>query len=219
MVFTIAFNNYIRDPKIILYSGCYHHPGCCIPDNRIKEAAKKKDVWERKSSYFKSIGILHTMRECEWKRMNIIEPSKTQMGRILCRDDEESLLKAIADDELFGFLVCDVSTPEHLIKEYETAGFLFPPVIQRMDMTEDHLSPYMRQRYIEEQRKPQTTVVQTYNGSGVFVLSSMVQLWMERGMKISNVKTFIQYQPGCALEPFVQKVRIYDVFYVGIIYF
>ena len=158
--------------------------------------------------------ILHTMRECEWKRMNIIEPSNTQMGRILCRDDEESLLKAIAGDELFGFLVCDVSTPDHLIKEYEAAGFLFPPVIQRMDITEDHLSPYMRQRYIEEQRKPQTTVVQTYNGSGVFVLSSMVQLWMERGMKISNVRRFIQYQPGCALEPFVQKVRKYGLYII-----
>ena len=152
------------------------------------------------------------MRECEWKRMNIIEPSKTQMGRILCRDDEESLLKAIAADEVFGFLVCDVSTPEHLIKEYEAAGFLFPPVIQRMEITEDHLSPYMRQRYIEEHRKPQTTVVQTYNGSGIFVLSSMVQFWMERGMKISNVQRFIQYQPGCALEPFVQKVRIYGLY-------
>ena len=140
--------------------------------------------------------------------MNITEPSKTQMGRILCRDDEESLLKAIAAGEIFGFLVCDVSTPEHLIKEYEAAGFLFPPVIQRMDITEDHLSPFMRQRYIEEQRKPQTTVVQTYNGSGVFVLSSMVQFWMERGMKITNVKKFIQYQPGCALEPFVQKVSL-----------
>ena len=140
--------------------------------------------------------------------MKTIEPPKTQIGRILCRDDEQSLLKAIAEDEVFGFLVCDVSTPENLIKEYEAAGFLFPPVIQRMEMTEDHLSPYMRQRYIEEQRQPQSTVVQTYNGSGIFVLSSMVQFWMERGMKITNVKKFIQYQPGCALEPFVQKVSL-----------
>ena len=153
------------------------------------------------------------MRECEWKKiMKTLDPPQTQMGRILCRDNEESLLKAIAEDELFGFLVCDVTTPENLIKEYEAAGFLFPPIIQRMDITEEHLSPYMRQRYIEEQRKPQSTVVQTYNGSGVFVLSSMVQFWMERGMKISNVKKFIQYQPGCALEPFVQKVRLYGLY-------
>ena len=141
--------------------------------------------------------------------MKTIVPPKTQVGRILCRDDEENLLKAIASDELYGFLVCDVSTPEHLIKEYEAAGFLFPPVISRMDITEDHLSPYMRERYIEEQRKPQSTVVQTYNGNGIFVLSSMVQFWMERGMKISNVQRFIQYQPGQALEPFVQKVKLY----------
>ena len=46
--------------------------------------------------------------------MKTIEPPKTQIGRILCRDDEQSLLKAIAEDEVFGFLVCDVSTPENL---------------------------------------------------------------------------------------------------------
>ena len=156
--------------------------------------------------------MLHTVRECEWKKLvKTFKPPETELSRILCRDDEESLLKAIAEGKLYGFLVCDVSTPEHLIKEYEAAGFLFPPVVSRMDITEDHLSPYMRERYIEEQRKPQSTVVQTYNGTGIFVLSSMVQFWMERGMEISNVQKFIQYQPGCALEPFVQKVLFYII--------
>ena len=136
----------------------------------------------------------------------MIDPPITQLSRILCRDNEKTLLKAIAHDEIYGFLVCDVKTPLNLIKEYEKAGFIFPPVISRMDITEEHLSPYMRERYIEEHRKPQKTVVQTYNGKGIFVLSSMVKFWMDRGMKVSNIQKFIQYQPGCALEPFVQKV-------------
>ena len=70
------------------------------------------------------------MRECNWrKQLQTIESTKTQIGRILCRDDESSLLKAVYDEEVFGFMVVDVSTPDHLIKEYESAGFLFPPVI------------------------------------------------------------------------------------------
>ena len=150
------------------------------------------------------------MRECIWrKQIQHLSSTTTQIGRILCRDDESSLLKAVAAEEVYGFMLCDVTTPDYLIKEYEASGFLFPTVISRMEMTEDHLSPYMRERYIQEQRKPEPTVVQTYSGKNLFVMTPIVKLWMSIGMQVSNVQQFIQYQPGCALEPFVKKVYIF----------
>ena len=64
----------------------------------------------------------------------------------------------------------------------------------------------MRERYEEERRKPSPTVVQTYSGRQVFVLSDLVKFYLERGMKVSNISKFIQYQPGAAFKPFVTKV-------------
>ena len=149
------------------------------------------------------------MRECEWKQqIKNLQPVETKLARILNLDNESSLLEAIAEGKVFGFLLCDVSTDKEQIEEYTSAGFLFPMVIQRMELTKQHLSPYMKKRYETENKSPDMTVVQTYNGRDQFVMTPMVRLWLKRGMKVSNIKLFIQYQPGAALKPFVQKVRI-----------
>ena len=187
--------------------GCKYHPGCCIPDDDIDGAEKKRKTWNEKSEYFKSTGVLHIMRECEWKRQLKYHRSiETKLGRILSYDNETTLLKAIVDNTVFGFLQCDVTTPKHLIQEYQDANFLFPMVIQRMELSVEHLSPYMKKRYEQEKKSPDMTVVQTYNGENQFVMTPIVQLWLKRGMKVSNIKLFVQYEPGAALKPFVQKV-------------
>ena len=149
------------------------------------------------------------MRECQWQKFKSSQftlPHNTALANILHIDDEASLLKGIVDNTLFGFLKCDVTTSTELIKEYDQAGYLFPPVIQRATITEEMLSPYMRQRYLEEAKTPSETVIQSYHGKQVFVMSTMVNRWLELGMKVSNITTFVQYQPGRALAPFVKKV-------------
>ena len=59
---------------------------------------------------------------------------------------------------------CDVESPDELIQDHKERGFLFPPVIQRMELDERHLSPFMKERFIEENRKAKVkTVVQVYS--------------------------------------------------------
>ena len=188
------------------YLGCYHHPGCCISDSSIPDAAKKRSVWEFKSQFLRSQGVLHVMRGCEWKQLlRSMEPPKTQMSNILVRDDEKSLLEEIRKGEIYGFAVCDVTTPVELIKKM--GNFMFPPIIDRKDITEDMLSPYMKQRLLETDRKPpKSAIVQVYNGKQILVLSSLLQFYMEQGMVVSNVTKFIQYIGAPVLEPFTKKV-------------
>ena len=106
----------------------------------------------------KSNGIPIIMRECEWnpKDFNV----ETQMPRILCLDNQDSLLTAIKNDKIYGFMVCDVQTPDEIQSEYLN-GHLFPPVIKRMVVEEKHLSPYMKKRFNARNKKVnQETVVQ-----------------------------------------------------------
>ena len=48
-----------------------------------------------------------------------------------------------------------------MIEDHKRKGFLFPPIIKRMILDERHMSPFMQERYIEENKKPHgETVVQ-----------------------------------------------------------
>ena len=166
-------------------------------------------VWERKKAVFESNGILHTIRECRWKQLLKKMPSPkadTRLGRILEIDDERSCLHAIKNEKIFGFIIADFQLDEKKIQEYKRNGFLFPPLVRRMDLEEQHLSPYMQKRYTEEQKSPATTLVQTYHAKQLFCLTNLVKFYLELGYKVTNITAVYQYEPGKALLPFVEKV-------------
>lgn len=156
-----------------------------------------------------SKGQLVVMRECVWKKqVKNLRNVETVMSRILVDDTEESLLNAIENGSVFGFVTVDVSTPQHIIDERLSCGFLFPPVINRMVIEEEHLSDFMKSRIIAEDRKlsKSHSLVQCYNAKQIFVMTEMVRVWLRMGLKVTNITQFVQYIPGKALLPFVEKV-------------
>ena len=87
------------------FSGCHFHPGCCVPDYKIENAYTKRLVWENKRHFMQSRGRLIVMRGCEWRDMlKTLERPKTHMHNILERDTEHTLLNAIKEGSVFGFL-------------------------------------------------------------------------------------------------------------------
>ena len=191
------------------FLGCYYHPGCCVSDKKIKNAQNKRIAWNRKKKYLSQRGTLIIIRECEWikqlKQM-VIFPD-TVMPRILLKDNEDSLLKAIYDESIFGFIQADVSTPLEIINDMIDGDFLFPPVIKSLDITDDMISSYMKGRMIEcERKRSDRTIVQCFNGNQLLILTSLAKFYMDRGMIISNITKFIQYIPKQTLAPFTNKV-------------
>ena len=191
------------------FYGCWHHPNCCIPDEQIQNAAQKRIRDHEKELEMKSKGHLIIMRECVWKeqKTRMIHKPQTQLGRILFDDTERSLLKAIQDEEVFGFIVADVRTPPEMIQSF--GSFLFPPVVQRYDVKTPMLSEYMKRVCQEECTnidKHLPTLIQTYNGEQVLLLTSLAKLYLDRGMIVDNITKFVQYIPGRAFHPFVSKV-------------
>lgn len=83
-------------------------------------------------------------------------------------------------------------------------GHLFPPVIRRATLTESHLSPYMKQRL--QDAKLNETVIQTFNGKQMLLMTSLVKFYMDIGLKICNITRFVQYVGGKSLLPFADKV-------------
>ena len=129
------------------------------------------------------------------------------MGNILQKDTSSSLLEAIRQKTVFGFAVCDVTTEPELISKISGNGFLFPPVIQRLDVDETMMSQYMKSRFIEEGvPMKKTTVVQTFNCKQQLLMTPLLEFYMRLGLKVSNISQFIQFVPGKALKPFANKV-------------
>ena len=130
------------------FNGCRYHPGCCVPDSDINNAAELRERWNRKKKYCESQGKLIVINECQWKPYDC----KTEMGRInYVNEHPDDLLKGILSGELFGFAVCDVTSDLDFQADY-LSGHLFPPIIRREKLSPDYLSDFMRSRY-EMERK------------------------------------------------------------------
>ena len=120
---------------------------------------------------------------------------------------QKTLLKGIKNGEIFGFIQCDVTSPEAMIDKHLKNGFLFPPVITKQIIEDDMLSPFMKEQNDKRPLKQKdASPIQTYHGSKVFLFTPLVQLYMEMGMEISNVTEVIQYHPGKCFLPFANRV-------------
>ena len=191
------------------FNGCrWHSCSKCYP-NWLEEASmeeiERKISWEHKIKRLEDNNcVVHVI----WEHDFVIDATvNTQMPRILKTDTESTLLQAIKDGSVFGFITCSVRTPEHLIKKFKDASFLFPPVISRTEITEDLLSPFMKERLSEQEGKlGKSTLIQTYNGDNLLLMTPLVQFYLENGMEVFDIKEFIQYVPGRGLAPFVEKV-------------
>ena len=77
----------------------------------------------------------------------------------------------------------------------------------RKDVDERHLSEYMKTRVAAENVKlPRTTVVQTYNGKQLLLLTPLVAFYLKMGLVVSNITMFVQYEPHVVLDEFVTKI-------------
>ena len=68
------------------------------------------------------------------------------------------------------------------------------------------LSPYMAKLQNKRKSKEVPSPIQTYNGQNLLLMTPLVQLYIKLGLKVSNIKTFIQFIPGKGLLPFANKV-------------
>ena len=119
---------------------------------------------------------------------------------------KNTVLKGIKDDEIFGFIRCDVTSPDAMINKHLKNGFLFPPIITKQVIEDEMLPPFMRELNEHSRSKEEASPVQTYHGTNLFLFTPLAKLYIELGMKISNVREVVQYYPGKCFLPFANRV-------------
>ena len=93
-----------------------------------------------------------------------------------------------------------------MIQKHLKNGFLFPPVITKQVIGDEMLSPFMKELIQNSNLKQEASPVQTYHGTNLFLFTPLVKMYMEMGLKISNVREVIQYYPGKCFLPFADRV-------------
>lgn len=188
------------------FNGCAFHRGC--PHCGENEALS--DTWLAKTNDLKSLNIeMEVIWSCEFKRQ-LPKISKTEtpssLNLILQQNQSESdLLTAIKNGRVFGLLVCDLSCPPEISEKFHN----FPPFVNRMTLTEEHLTDFMKEKLFKERgvtNLKQETLVQVFNAKEYLLLSAVAQEYMKWGIVVSNIRWFMQYEKAEVLRPFADAV-------------
>ena len=200
-----GFANTDQGLKFYEFLGCKFHEGCpkCDPNGH------DKFFFDEKVPYLRELGIVEFIYECEWDlQLSKIKNLKTKtLPHVLEKvHTENEIIKSICEDKLFGFLVVDIETPEYLIPEHKN----FPPIIKRLTITEEYLSPFMKQQWVKknhgQEKMKRETVVQCFKAEKHLLMTSLIKFYVSIGLRITKIHKIIQYQPYKCLSPFVRHV-------------
>ena len=81
-----------------------------------------------------------SVTECEWKKNT--KPYKNYTSKFLDRSsdiEEKEIIQAILNDEFFGIIECDITSPDSVVNHFSKLNF--PPIFKKVHLTEDMVQP------------------------------------------------------------------------------
>ena len=202
---------------VIEYNGCRYHSPCphqgCQYNKDYDASELASYQWYQKETALRkwcreNNGHLIVMWECIFDQKSVRYLQTYQFPRILRPFEDRNsthISNLVLSDELFGFVECDISSPEWLIEKYRNLNF--PPVIQRRHVTVDMIGDYMKDRLEALGRKipPKglETIVNGWHGKKLLLFTPLLKWYLELGLVITEVYCVLQYQPSKCFEKFI----------------
>ncbi|KAL4111622.1 hypothetical protein PRIC1_003300 [Phytophthora ramorum] len=129
-------------------------------------------------------------------------------GRLTTVEVYDGIIDDIKNDKIFGFLECDISTPEHL-KEYfsEMTPIFKNTVIDCEDQNTIGLHMYDYNLSRESGRaKPARKLIGSYFGEKILVYAPLLKWYLAHGMEVTKTHSFIKASSHKAFSPFMDAV-------------
>ena len=169
----------------------------------------KREAWQRKLNRLNQLGKVYYIWECHWELFVAedpeIEKTITKFPHIMHRRQHgDDLIKAVRDGSFYGFIECDLWCSDELIEKLKWINF--PPIIAKRNVDGEILSPYMAERYAQENKTlDQQALIQTYRGKNLFVLSELLAFYLDLGYEVRNIQMATQYLGEHCFVPFINK--------------
>ena len=191
--------------KVYEYLGERWHDGCPVCHQ-----GELDETWARKKSDINRMGYtLEFIWGCEWMKLrkSLLNIETPRIPRILkLRETEADILSGVQNGSLFGYLICDLTSPEKVLVNWEN----FPLIIKRQDLDATHLSKIMKEQIVSEYGSTKSfkrsTLIQCFNDENHLLFTPLAKFYLDEGVQISNIRYFIQYIPDVCLKPFIDKV-------------
>ena len=196
------------------YNGCWahNHRGCPLAKNSVNKDGYEK--WEEKKTYLESQAYrVEFIWEC---KMNALFKSLPQL-RAEMKDmkpqffqlhprgvNKGQILQGVSDGTFFGFLVCDLFTPEHLKAEMES----FPPLFCNHDLDIEDVGPEMREyaANYDIKVKKRRLLLSGFAASEMLVSSRLLAFYIELGLVVTRVYQTVEFVKKSPFIPFVNEV-------------
>ena len=194
--------------------GCYYHYCPCqearpsLTDSDIESGIKKRQQDEMRRDYVQQKGYhIDEMWECEWWRLYKTDASVKNRPRenfLYKRPlSEEQLLQGIIDEQLFGYVQCDIEVPEHLRSYFSH----FPPIFKNTVVSREDIGTLMRE-YAEKENimpQPRRMLISSFILTNGTIITPLLLFYFKLGLVCKKIHRFVQYTPRKCFNSFVQS--------------
>jgi hypothetical protein len=128
-------------------------------------------------------------------------------GRLTTVEAYEGIIDDIKADKIFGFLECDIRTPEHLKDYFSEMTPIFKNAL--IDCTDksivgEHMFDYNASK--GNRAKPARKLIGSYFGEKILIYTPLLKWYLEHGMEITKMHSFIKASSHKAFAPFMEAV-------------
>ncbi|KAG3187142.1 hypothetical protein PC128_g12730 [Phytophthora cactorum] len=129
-------------------------------------------------------------------------------GRFTTIECYPDIVEDIQNDKIFGFLECDIRTPDHLKEYFSEMTPIFKNIL--IDCTNekvigDHMFEYNEARE-KNKAKPARKLIGSYFGEKILIYTPLVKWYLSHGMEITKTYSFIKGSAHKAFAPFTNAV-------------
>jgi len=159
------------------------------------------------TQYLKELGYkVMEMYECEWRKVKQSNPkikAFLQSFNVLKPMDgmnEQTLLSAIQNDKLFGLILCDIETLDHLKPYFSEYWPIFKnEEVGRVD-NDEHMKKFAEANGLLTTL--QKMLIGSFFAKKCLFITPLLKWYINHGLKVTKVYEVVQYLPIRCFEDF-----------------
>ncbi|POM64998.1 Hypothetical protein PHPALM_19387, partial [Phytophthora palmivora] len=129
-------------------------------------------------------------------------------GRLTSIETYPGIIEDIKTDNAFGFLECDIRTPEHLKDYFSEMTPIFKNVLidcNDKSIVGSHIYDYNQSRGASR-AKPARKLIGSYFGEKILIYTPLLKWYLAHGMEITRTYSFIKASSHNPFKPFMEAV-------------
>ena len=146
--------------------------------------------------------------ECQWKRLSLEEDvllftQTLKSVRPRCRLSFQKILKGVQSGELFGFVLADIYTPNHLKQFFNE----FSPIFKNAMVGREDVGKLIK-GFVENGllKKPKRMLISSYFGKKILLTTPLAKWYLDHGLEITKIYEFVECTPKKPFEKFALDV-------------